>query len=47
MKNGKEDGTYYKASGLGLGFRRDGKENGNYYIGLYSDYHKDPWMERQ
>ena len=26
----------------GLGFRRNGKEHGNYYNGLFRDYYKDP-----
>ena len=29
---------------LGLGFSRNGKENGNYYDGLYTDYCKDPFL---
>ena len=31
----------YRVEGLGL--RRNGKENGNYYNGLYRDYYKDPF----
>ena len=35
----------YKEFGVkGLGFRRNGKEHGNYYNGLYRDYHKDPFL---
>ena len=31
--------------GLGsIGFRRNGKENVNYYNGLYRDYYKDPFL---
>ena len=26
--------------------RRNGKENGNYYDGLYRDYYKDPFLLR-
>ena len=27
---------------IGLGLRRNGNENGNYYNGLYRDYYEDP-----
>ena len=30
--------------GLGLGFRRNGKENGNYSNGLERDCDKDPFL---
>ena len=29
---------------IGLGFRRNGKANGNYYNALYSDHYKDPLL---
>ena len=30
---------------MGLGFRRNGKENGNYYNGCYRDYYRgDPFL---
>ena len=29
---------------LGLGFRKNGEENGNYYNGSYRDYCKDPFL---
>ena len=28
----------------GLGFQRNGEENGKYYNGLYRDYYKDPFL---
>ena len=30
-----------------LGFRRNGKDNGNYYHGMYRNYFKDPVLHSQ
>ena len=36
-----------KTTIIGLGFRRNGKENRNYCNGLDRDYYKDPFLHSQ